>query len=97
MLAQHICETSKGIHSLSCGSGCVLLINGCLFYYLTPFQLRQYNKALAILERLFKIVEPLGEASLVYFLTLLEWFLLDVESNYHFRRFCITDFAERFG
>lgn len=30
------------------------------------FQLRQYNKALSILERLFKIVEPLGKISYIH-------------------------------
>lgn len=30
------------------------------------FQLRQYNKALSILERLFKIVEPVGKISYIH-------------------------------
>ena len=30
------------------------------------FQLRQYNKALSVLERLFKIVEPLGKISYIH-------------------------------
>ena len=76
----------------NCKSVCVFL-EQYLLYYLALFQLRQYNKALSILERLFKIVEPLGKVSYIYFNTVRAVFFLILKVF----SFVLHYFAEQFA